>query len=214
MPTGLATATPETRSASIAAVADDFAAHAVSPFHPVDTWKSRLPTPILIPLTQQQAAAGVEELSQLLPWRDDGLCYARGAVGSGRIEQMLTGRVTGPADALHAAVAVISTSLSRTGWAYHAATVIRRAGCDELQVIDRLLAPETGVLSLSAWAGKVGRTAADVRIQSPLDNIPAGSGPLTIPALPHHFEAMGRDLVDSISASRADDASQSLLSSS
>jgi hypothetical protein len=190
------------RTATISRVADELAHDAVPAWAPFGLWKSRLATPELVTLTHGQAAAGTRELSQLFRWVDDGLCFSRGVVGAGRIEEQLAGRVTATSNAWYAAVAVVPTSLHATGWAFHAATVVREAGQPELQVIDRLLAPETGTLPLSAWAAKVGRTAADVRIQSPLDNIPTGGGPLTVPALRPYLRAMGRDLTASIDAHR------------
>ncbi|MBC7460881.1 MAG: hypothetical protein H7287_05925 [Thermoleophilia bacterium] len=194
-----------TRAATITHVATEFAEHAVPALAPFDLWKSRLPAPELVPLSREQARAGVEELTQLLPWVDDGSCYARGAIGAGRIEELLTGSATpggatasATAPSLHAGVAVVGTSMRATGWSYHSATVFRETGISDLQVIDRLLAPETGVLSLTDWAAKVGRAPGDVRIQQPLDNAPTGGGPLTAPAQPWRFKDLGQQLVRSL----------------
>ncbi|MCW2974377.1 MAG: hypothetical protein JWN72_2650 [Thermoleophilia bacterium] len=194
------------RAATIVRVATDLARHAAPVLQPLDLWKSRLAAPELVPLSHEQARAGVEELSQLLPWLDDGNCYARGAIGAGRMEELFTGAATpgaptsGGAPELHAGVAVVPTSMRATGWTYHAATVFREVGAKELQVVDRLLAPEGGVLALGDWAAKVGRTVRDVRIQQPVDNTPTGGGPITAPAQPWRLKDLGRQLVQALPA--------------
>lgn len=191
------------RAPVIREIADAFARRAA----PVtlDLWKTRFPAPELATLSRAQATAGVAELSRLLPWVDDGNCFARGVIGAGRIEQQVTGHVTAGvrgategAELLHAAVAVVPTSRAKTGWTFHAATAVRIEGQEGVRIIDLLLSPDGAPLSLDRWARAVGRRASDVRIQHPLDNIPTGSGPITVPASSWHLRQLGDAVVQSL----------------
>jgi hypothetical protein len=191
-------------AARVRGIAGRLAEGAVSPLRPLDLWKSRLAAPNLVPLGASEAERAAGELRGLLRWIDDGECYSRGAIGAARVQELLGGRLTGPGDALHAAVAVVGTSQRRTGWTFHAATAYRSAVDDQVHVIDHLLGARlgnaSGTFTLDEWAEHLGRRAADVRLQHPLDNIPTGSGPFTVPATGWHLRGMGRRLARALAA--------------
>ena len=60
---------------------------------------------------------------------------------------------------------------------YHAATAFRSADDDGIRVFDPLVAGPLGrtdgIVPLADWAGYIGRTAEDVRLQHSVDNVPA-----------------------------------------
>lgn len=185
----------------IRTIAGRLADHAAPVLRPFDLWKSRLPAPNLLPIGAADAARAAEDLRSLVRWVDDGDCLARGAVGAERMDELLRGAVTGGDDARRAAVAVVNTSLRRTGWSFHAATAFRAAEDDGVKVVDHLLGARvgnaSGVFSIDDWAGHIGRRASDVRLQSPLDNIPFG-GHVTVPATARSLRDYGERLVRSI----------------
>jgi hypothetical protein len=189
-------------AARVRGIAGRLAEHAVSPLHPLDLWKARLPAPTLVPLGASEAGRAAADLRGLVSWIDDGECFSRGVIGAARVEELLGGRITGPRDAVHAAVAVVSTSRRATGWTFHAATAYRSAEDGGIRIVDHLVGTRAGVadgvFTLDAWAGAVGRRASEVRIQHPLDNIPTGSGPVTVPALGTHIRGMGRRLASAL----------------
>lgn len=186
-------------------IAGRLADRAVPVLRPFDLWKSRLPAPTLVPLTASQAERAATELRGLVRWVDDGECFSRGAIGATHVQELLGGRVTGPSDALAAGVAVVSTSRRQTGWTFHAATAFRSAEDDAVRVVDHLVGERvgnaSGIFTLDEWAGHVGRRARDVRIQHPLDNIPTGSGPITVPATGFHLRGMGTRLARALGGS-------------
>lgn len=185
----------------IRAIATRLADQAVPSSRPFDLWKSRLPAPNLLPIGTADAARAADDLRSLFRWVDDGDCLARGAIGAEHTNELLRGVVTGAEDARHAAVAVVNTSRRQTGWTFHAATAFRSAEDDGVKVVDHLLGARvgnaSGVFSIDDWAAHVGRRASDVRLQSPVDNIPYG-GPLTVPATPRNLRGYGERLVRSI----------------
>jgi hypothetical protein len=203
-----ASALAHARASNVRALAARIADAAIHPLRPFDLWKSRLAAPTLIPLHANEAERAVAELRGLISWVDDGECFSRGVFGAARMNELLGGRITGPRDAVHAAVAVVPTSRRATGWTFHAATAYRAAEDGGIRIVDpllgRRLGVDGGVFTLDAWAGAVGRRASDVRIQHALDNIPTGSGPITIPATGPHLRGMGRRLAAAIR--RADGA--------
>ncbi len=185
-------------------------ADAAVPMHrPFDLWKSRLAAPNLMPLGAGDAARAVDDLRSLVRWVDDGHCLSRGAIGAARVEQLVGGGATFVAggggtavtDAAHAAVAVVNTSLRKTGWSFHAATAFRSADDGGVRIVDHLLGERlgnaSGVFRIEDWASAVGRRASDVRIQSPVDNVPF-AGNLTQPATPRILRSYGERLVRSI----------------
>ena len=178
----------------IRSIATRLADRAVPAFRPFDLWKSRLPAPSLLPVGTADAARAAEDLRGLVRWVDDGDCLARAAIGARRIDELLRGAVTGGDDATHAAVAVVNTSLRRTGWSFHAATAFRSAEDDGVRIVDHLLGARvgnaSGVFGIDDWAAHLGRTASDVRVQSPVDNIPYG-GSVTVPATAHSLRGFG-----------------------
>lgn len=171
---------------TLAKLDHEVSAHAVSMFRPLDLWHARLPKPDLIALSQPEIDRVVADTRTLFSWVDDGNCYARGFLGAARIEDLLSGRIGGPGDAVRAAVALVPTRRHETGWTFHAASVIRSAADGELYVIDHLLAPETGLMKARDWAVKATRHpdgADQLTVQHLLDNVPA-LGPITTPETP------------------------------
>jgi hypothetical protein len=175
--------------------------NAVPGWRPFDLWKSRLPAPNLLPVGTADATRAVEDLRGLFRWVDDGDCFSRGVVGASRVDELLGGTATGASDAVHAAVAVVNTSLRRTGWSFHAATAFRSADDGQVRIVDHLLGGRvgnaSGIFRVDEWAGHVGRKASDVRIQSMLDNVPT-LGNVTTPAAPRFMRGMANRLVHSI----------------
>jgi hypothetical protein len=187
----------------IRGIATRLAEHAPSAFQPLDMWRTRFTDPKLVALAPEEIARAASTLGRELRWVDDGECFSRGVIGAGRIEELLGGRITGPNDATRAAVAVVGTSLRKTGWSFHAATAVKDAATGQVLVIDHLQAKRVpgaadGVLTLDQWARLVGRRANDVHLQDMHDNVPTGSGPLTSPAGPRTLRGLGERLVRSI----------------
>jgi hypothetical protein len=53
-------------------------------------------------------------------------------------------------------------------------------------------------MTVDEWARSVGRTAADVHIQHPLDNVPMPPGPLTAPLTRYKIAEYRDGLIESI----------------
>jgi hypothetical protein len=185
----------------IRTIARSLADDAVPALRPFGLWKSRLQAPQLLPVGAGDAARAADDLRTLLRWTDDGHCFARGVVGARQMDRLLGGTATGPADAVHAAVAVVNTSMRTTGWEFHAATAFRSAEDGQVRVLDHLLGQRTGnasgIFGVDEWAGHLGRSAADVRIQSVLDNIPTAKH-VTQPTTARIMRSLGGRLASSI----------------
>lgn len=185
----------------IRAIATRLADRAVPALRPFDLWKSRLPAPSLLPIGTSDATRAAEDLRGLVRWVDDSECLSRAAIGAERIDELLRGAVTGAEDARHAAVAVVNTSKRQTGWTFHAATAFRSAEDDGVKIVDHVLGARvgnaSGIFTIDDWAGHIGRRARDVRLQSPVDNIPFG-GNVTVPATARNLRSYGERLVSSI----------------
>lgn len=191
-----------TAAATVRELADDLAQHALPVWRPLDLWRTRLAAPRLLPIAAADALRATEELRGLVRWVDDGNCHARAVVGAARIDELLDGVLHGPDQAVRAAVAVVPTSMRRTGWTFHAATAYRSAEDGSVRVIDHLLGARVGNASgnfaIDAWARQAGADPRRVRLQHAVDNIPMGSGPLTSPATPWQVRRLGRELARSI----------------
>jgi hypothetical protein len=191
------------RAASmVRALASQLSTHVVSVFRPLDLWGSRLAAPTLIPLAAHDALRAADELRGLVSWVDDGNCYARGIVGAAHVDRLLGGAVNGPQDAVRAAVAVVPTSMRRTGWTFHAATAYRSAEDGGIRVIDHLLGARvgraSGIFTDAEWAAHVHQPVRKVRVQHAVDNVPTGSSPLSAPATRDTVRRLGESLVRSI----------------
>lgn len=195
-------ASAHARAAVVRTLADDLSALARPAWRPLDVWRTRFAAPQLLPLHARDATRAVEELRGLVRWVDDGNCHARAVVGAARVDQLLGGALRGPEDAVRAAVAVVPTSMGRTGWTFHAATAYRSADDGRAYAVDHLLGDRlgrrSGVFELDEWARAVQADPGQVRIQHALDNVPTGGGPVTVPASPWQVRRLGRDLARSI----------------
>jgi hypothetical protein len=192
---------------TVRALAGALADHAVPALRPFDLWKARLAAPQLVPVGVADAARAAEDLRSLVRWVDDGNCFWRAVVGAARTEQLLGARTGAQvAQAPHAAVAVVPTSMRRTGWSFHAATAFRSAEDGTVRVVDHLLGQRagraSGTFTTDEWAALVGRRGSDVRLQHVLDNVPTGGGPITMPATAGTLRRGGRMLARSLQAQR------------
>ncbi|MCW2921288.1 MAG: hypothetical protein JWL76_1162 [Thermoleophilia bacterium] len=185
----------------IGVIASQLAEHAVPSFRPFDLWKARLAVPHMLPVAAADAIRAAENLRGLVRWVDDGQCLSRAVIGAARMDDLVRGASVGTSDAVGAAVAIVNTSQRKTGWVFHAATAFRSAEDDGIRVIDHVLGAKhgnaSGIFRVEEWAGHVGRSAKDVRIQSLLDNVPVG-GNVTIPATARTLRSFGKRLVSSI----------------
>ena len=177
------------------------AAKVVSPLAPLDIWEARLPVPRLIPLNSSDASRAVAAIDGMFAPVDDELCFGRGILGAARVQELQAGGIAGVNDAMHAATAIVHTSHADTGWYFHSAPAIELADGSGLHIVDRLQSKgSTGLMTVDDWARSVGRTAADVHIQHPLDNVPMPPGSLTAPLTHFKIDEYRDGLIGSIEA--------------
>jgi hypothetical protein len=176
-------------------------ANTVNPLAPLGFWHARLPPPRLIALNENDAGRAVADIDGMFAAVDDELCFGRGSIGAAHVQERLGGGIAGLHDAMHAATAIVLTSHAKTGWYYHVAPAFLSAEDDGLRIVDRLQSKgPTGMMTVDEWARSVGRIAADVRIQHPLDNVPMPPGGLTAPLTKYKIADYRDGLIESIRA--------------